>query len=162
MKKYFYIIPGWEDTTEDSQYKELAHMVKKTGYEVVNKNVNWKQKLSEQIFEVEDDAVIFGFSLGAILAHLIAQKYPCKHLILASMTPFSSFSEDKQTREALVDLTGADFVDDVENNLTNRHKAKKQTIMYGDREGESADILVSNTDHEINESYIDELEKLIS
>lgn len=160
MKK-LYIIPGWEETVEEDRYKKLALMAEGKGYEVVGKNINWNQKLSEQVFDIEGDSVIFGFSLGAILAHLIAQRYSCEHLILASMTPFSSFSDDKETRKELVDIVGTDFVNDVESHLTENHKAKKKTIMYGDQEEEIADVLVPNTNHEINDLYINEVSKLI-
>jgi len=161
MKKKFYIIPGFEETTEQSQYRKLASMLEKKGYEVINKNVNWNQKLSEQFFAIENDSIIFGFSLGSVLARLIVQDYSCQHLILASMTPLPSFKEDKIMREALTDLLGINFVNDVEKHLKNEHKAKKQTILYGDQEEESADVLVPNTNHKINDAYIKEIEKLI-
>jgi len=160
MKK-LYIIPGWEETIEDKKYQKVISMAREKGFEVTGKNVNWKQNLSEQIFLAEEESVIFGFSLGAVLARLIAQKYSCKHLILASMTPLSSFSEDIKTRKALCELVGDSFVDSVDRNLEKSHKAERQTVIYGDQENEEADVLVPNTDHEINDAYIKEIGKLI-
>ncbi len=98
-------------------YQLLAESARSKGYEVKLQNVDWKIPLSQQTFEVPESAVIFGFSLWAILAWLNAQRHPCKHLILASMTPHYSFT-DKKIREALIDLTGAEFTKDIITNLS--------------------------------------------
>ncbi len=160
MKKILYIIPGLEETCRRKPYRALAKIAEAKGYEVVFKNVDWKQNLSPQIIPVTENSVIFGFSLGAVLARLIAQEYPCKHLILASMTPLHCF-KGGEMRKALVDLLGEPYISDIEKKLTPTHKAKKQTIMYGDKEEETADILVLNTEHEITENYLTALSKLL-
>lgn len=160
MKKVLYIIPGWEDTCRRKPYKRLVEVAKKKGYEVICKNVDWKKPLSPQIFSVEKDAVIFGFSLGAILAWLTAQTYPCRHIILGSMTPHYSFTDTK-IKKTLIEITGSRFVADVNSHLKSKHKAKKQTVVYGDKEGEKADVLVRNTDHELTENYIKALARLL-
>lgn len=130
------------------------------GYEVVFNNVDWKKSLSPQVVPVHKDAVIFGFPLGAILAWLTAQRYPCRHVILASMTPHYSFT-DRTIKKALVDLAGSRFVDDIALNLAPEHYAQKQTILHGDREDEPADILVPDTNHEINAKYIEAVARIL-
>ena len=160
MNNILYIIPGWEDSTSGETYKKLGKVAEEKGYTVIYKDVDWKKPLSEQVFTVEKDAVIFGFSLGAVLAWLIAQKHECRLLILASMTPHASFV-DAEIKQALVDLTGSECTEDVINHLTPSHKAQKQILMYGDQEGEPADILVPNTEHEITDEYIEEILKLL-
>lgn len=159
MKK-IYIIPGWEDLCSQDSYQALGKVAKEKGYEVLYKDVDWKKPLSNQIFEVSENAVIFGFSLGAILAWMVAQKNKCNHLILASMTPHYSF-EKQEIKEALIEITGKEFVDDVIKNLKKEHLAQKQTIMYGDKEDESANIIILNTDHEITNAYIKEIGKIL-
>lgn len=153
MKKILYIIPAWEDSSDDQPYQLLADAARDKGYEVISKNIDWKKSLSSQVFAVPEEAVVFGFSLGAILARLVAQQYPCQHLILASMTPDHNFT-NPEIKKALIDLTGKEFVDDIITNLKQTHKATKQTILYGDQEEESGDILVPNTEHELNDAYI--------
>ena len=74
MKKYLYLIPGWEDTCLDESYVKISETAKKSGYEVIPINVDWKKPLSGQMFAVERNSVVFGFSLGAILGWLVAQK----------------------------------------------------------------------------------------
>jgi hypothetical protein len=160
VKKIIYIIPGLREKCESKPYRLLAETAKEQGYEVVCKNIDWGKPLSLQMFAVPREAVVFGFSLGAILAWLVAQKYPCRHLVLASMTPHYSFTDPK-IKKALVDLMGKKFIDDIIVNLKPKHKAKKQTIMYGDREGEQADVLVLKTGHRLNGSYIEEIAKIL-
>lgn len=160
MKKNLYIIPGLKETCRRRPYQALAKIARAKGYEVVFKNVNWDKNLSPQKFEVPENSVIFGFSLGAVLAWLVAQDTPCEHLILASMTPLHCF-KGGEMRKALVDLLGAKYIDDIERQLKPKHKAIKQTIIYGDKEEEKADILVKNTEHEISENYLKELKRLL-
>ncbi|AKM84294.1 TPA: hypothetical protein DCZ46_03030 [Candidatus Campbellbacteria bacterium] len=160
MEKKIYIIPGFEETTKRRPYQLLRKIAKDKGYEVVFKNIDWNKKLSQQIFSVSDNDIIFGFSLGAVLAWLVAQEYKCEHIILASMTPHYSW-KDKKIKKALVDLLGAKFVNDVVKKLDPKHKAKKQTIIYGDLEEEDGDILVKDTQHELTANYLKEIKKII-
>ena len=160
MEKILYVIPGLEETTRRRPYQSLRKIAEKKGYEVVFKNVDWNLPLSPQVFSIPKNSVIFGFSLGAVLAWLVAQDYECKHIILASMTPSYSW-KDKKIKKALTEIVGLKFVNDVIKNLTLKHKAEAQTTMYGDLEEESADILVRNTEHELSEKYIKEIAKLL-
>jgi hypothetical protein len=113
------------------------------------------------MFEIEKDSIIFGFSLGAVLARMIVQKYSCKIGIFASMTILTDFKKGKN-REALIELLGKEFVDDVRDYLKPKHRALRQVIMYGDKEGESiADVFVKNTEHELTDEYLKEIVKLV-
>lgn len=160
MKKILYIIPGWEETCRRKPYQSLANIAKKKGYKIVFNNVSWKRPLSPQVFPIPKNAVVFGFSLGAILARLVAQDFPCRHLILASMTPDYSW-KDRKIRKALADLVGSRFVNDVTKNLSSKHRAKKQTIIYGNREKEPGNIIVPNTGHELSNRYIKEIARIL-
>lgn len=42
MKKILYIIPGWGDKCSNSRYQQLASVAKGKGYEVVFRDVDWK------------------------------------------------------------------------------------------------------------------------
>lgn len=75
------------------QYKQLAEDFYAKGYEVRTIDPDWYKPLSMQIFKVPKNAVIFGFSMGAVLAYLVAKKYPCKKLILASIAPTHTFHQ---------------------------------------------------------------------
>jgi len=160
LKKILYIIPGWEDNCTDEQYQRLGDAAKNKGYEVIFHNVDWKKPLSSQIFAVPEEAVVFGFSLGAILAWLVAQKYDCRLLILASMTPHYSFG-DNEIKKALIELAGEEFVNDVINNLNSKNKSTKQITMYGALEEEPGDVIVPETEHELNKNYIEAVSKLL-
>lgn len=157
MKKTIYIIPGWEENPSLPQYESLAKKAKDKGYDVNCKNVDWKKPLSKQIFNVSKEAVIFGFSLGAILGRMVAQNSECKHLILASSAIVKNLSEGED-RKAYIDLLGKDFVEDIIKNIKETNNAEKQTVLYGELENEKADIIVPNTEHELSNEYI----KLVS
>ena len=155
MKKIIYIIPGWEETCRRRPYQSLAKIARKKGYEVVFRNVDWTRPLSLQVFSVPENAVIFGFSLGAILARLVAQNHPCRLLILASMTPLNSFKKGKN-KKALSDFLGSRYVQNIAKKLKPKHLAKKQIQIYGELEleGEKADIVVPKTGHELSKQYL--------
>ncbi|MBI2065553.1 MAG: hypothetical protein HYT68_00570 [Candidatus Zambryskibacteria bacterium] len=87
-KKTLYIIPGHKETTRRRAYQKLSKFALKKGYEVVKINPDWKRSLSKQIFNVEKGAVLFGFSLGGILAQLLAEKNKPSKVILASSTTY--------------------------------------------------------------------------
>lgn len=109
---------------------------------------------------MQKDAVVFGFSLGAILARFIAQKYACRKLILASMTPLPSF-KDKKMKKELADLLGRAFVEDISKKLRATRRAHNQTVIYGSREEEPGDIIVPRTGHRLNTRYVKEIVGLL-
>ncbi|HAO65022.1 TPA: hypothetical protein DCQ44_03530 [Candidatus Taylorbacteria bacterium] len=92
MKGNFYIIAGWCDTTGRAPYQRLAEIARFKGYNVMKVNPEWDEALSGQIFPVTENDVVFGFSMGAILACMVGQRYPHRKLILASMTPVLDLS----------------------------------------------------------------------
>ena len=155
-----YIIPGWEDTGNEEGYQKLQRAAEEKGYEVVIKNIDWAKPLSQQTFTVSPESVVFGFSLGAILAWLVAQENRYRHLILASMTPHYSFTDEK-IKKALIELAGEAFVTDIIDNLKKTHLADRQTILYGDKENELADVLVSDTGHELTDNYVKAVAELL-
>jgi len=76
------------------------------------------------------------------------------------MTPHYSFTQP-DIKQALIDLGGVQFVDDIVAMLMPMHLAKNQVILYGDLEKEPADIVVLNTGHELTSSYLSEIGKLL-
>jgi len=160
MKKTIHIIPGWKESSKYKIYQSLAELSREKGYDAIFYDVDWNKPLSSQIFPVQKNAIVFGFSLGAILAHLIAQQYKCRKLILASMTPFYSFKNKKIKRE-LIDLWGKMFIEDISKKLRTKHRACNQTVIYGDREDEPGDIIVPRTGHRLNARYNETIAKLL-
>jgi hypothetical protein len=159
MKRKFYIIPGWRETCRRKQYQNLANKIRKQGYEVVFKNIDWNTNLSKQIFEIEPNSVLFGFSMGALLARLIAQEQKCSLVIFASMTPLRHFKGGKQEK-ILREVIGKKMLVDIKNNLDKKLKSPT-VLIYGDKEGEQGDFLIKNTGHKITKNYIGEVVKII-
>lgn len=155
-----YIIHGFQEKPTYVVYQRLAAEVKKKGYEPALFKVRFDIPLSTQVFPVKKQDVVMGFSLGAILALLIAQKYTCKALLLCSMTPLKSFTDTKDV-EALSDLLGDAFVKDVQKNVKKKTLATHTYTFYGSRENESADVVVPHTGHRLNTNYIEAITNLL-
>ena len=125
MKGSFYIISGWCDTTGRAPYQKLAKIGVQKGYKVVKVNPEWDEPLSTQIFPVTKNDIIFGFSMGAILACMIGQRYRCKKLILASMTPVLDLSR------TTLNMLGKQITSDFKKF---NYGGVKATYFYGERE----------------------------
>ena len=152
MKKIIYIIPGWNESSQYKIYQSLATLAREKGYKVIFYDINWNKSLSSQIFSIEKNAIIFGFSLGAIFARLIAQRYKYRKIILASMTPYYSF-KNKELKDRLVKLLGKKFIEDIHKEFRLKHSLHDQIIIYGDREKEQGDIIIPKTGHRLNIRY---------
>lgn len=155
MKQTLFIIPGFGENTNSIPYRQIAKNAHEKGYVVIKKHPNWEKPLSEQKFPVQSGDVIFGFSLGAVLAYMIAQEFPCKRIILASMTPFSLFSQ-----KALREVVGKKIINDLLSMDSVKPKADVVQI-YGDKEKIKSGIIVPNTGHELTDRYIKEIERFI-
>ncbi len=101
MKKTLIIIPGFGHNASNPEYRAVAKIAKKKGYIPVFVPVTWQYRgISRWLKETETrvktkmgaNTVILGFSFGAMLAVLLAQRYHCKKLILCSLSPY--FKED--------------------------------------------------------------------
>lgn len=68
---------------------------------------------------------------------------------------------DPEIKQALIDLVGISFVEDIILYLAEKNKAKNQITLYGDHEDESADILVPKTGHKLTDAYISVIAKLL-
>ncbi|MDQ1281687.1 MAG: hypothetical protein QG630_38 [Patescibacteria group bacterium] len=159
-EKIFYIIPGWKESPERGPYQKLKKIAEEKGYKVILKNINWKRSIKDQLFDIEKKSTVFGFSLGAVIARLVAQKSECEKIILASMTPLKYFTNKKFTPD-LVEICGKDFVYDIKSILKKKHLAKQGISLYGELEKEKADIIIPKTDHEINNSYLKAIKNII-
>jgi predicted CoA-binding protein len=157
-KDNFYIIPGWCDTTGRAPYQRLAEIAIQKGYNVVKINPEWDEPLSGQTFPTTKNDIIFGFSMGAILACMVGKKYPCKKLILASMTPVLDLSKPT------LNMLGKRVAEDCKKF---RYGGLKATYFYGEKEiDKSLDKIkkfgikvVPNTCHQLNVEYIEQISK---
>jgi hypothetical protein len=162
MKKIIYIIPGLGERCDESQYQDLAQALEKKGYSVHQVNPNWYRPLLEQIFPVEKDAIVFGFSFGAIIAYLVAQKYPCKKVLLASLSPLETFSFESLVddyAEYMSKDLAVEIATDVKKIDISLQSLKTPFVtLAGDAElkdiTDSAHILVPGTGHKITKAYI--------
>ena len=105
MKKVAYIIPGYDKShLRQRGYNKVAKFFEEQGVEVIHVDIKWEYKnvkkfsdYGEQFLSVykkpkEAEVYILGFSYGATVAFLTANKTKPKALILCSLSPY--FEED--------------------------------------------------------------------
>jgi esterase/lipase len=165
MKKVIYVIPGLGENCNAVRYKKLAAALQEKGYKVNCINPDWYKPISGQVFPVEKDAIICGFSIGAILAYLVAKKYPCQKLLLASTSPIHEFSfkefETALSKYMAKDLATA-ITKDIKSIKVSLKSLKMPVItLAGEGEKMTADILVPKTKHFMSSAYIKCIQNLI-
>jgi esterase/lipase len=143
----------------------LIRAIEEKGYEVVTINPDWYKPITEQIFEIEKDSIISGFSMGAVIAYLVAKKTPCKKVIFASISPvhtfkykeFVDFLSTKMDSKLAIPITK-----DILNIKIDLKSLKCPYItLAGEKEGDKADILVTRTGHNMSDTYIKCINQLL-
>lgn len=157
--KTIYIFPGFQETTKRKPYQELRKSLEAKGYQVILKNLNWKEKYSQQLFVVERDSILIGFSMGAVFVKLLAEQNKVNKVLLLSMTPLKYFKFEKNIKE-LIAVCGKSLVQDIVKNLKNKRKLKNEVYFYGEKENTKGDIIVKNTGHELTKNYLEEIKKV--
>ncbi len=136
----------------------LAKALADKKYKVNPVNPNWYRPISEQIFPVEKSAILVGFSFGSILAYLIAQKYPCKKIIFASISPIHEFSFDSLVKDLCKHMSKS-LAEEITSDLKSIKISLKSLttpyiILAGQLEKMKADFLVPSTGHRMTPKYI--------
>ncbi|MFA7314868.1 MAG: hypothetical protein WC025_02960 [Candidatus Magasanikbacteria bacterium] len=189
MNKIVYIIPGFGQQTKMSGYNKLLKFFKTKKFKVVSVKISWKNKVmsnyidefSKQLtHQKEDEVYLFGFSLGAMIAFISAEKINPKVLLLASLSPY--FKEDlKFVRESWKNFLGKKRIEDFKN-FSFTKLAKKidcKTFLFAGetevkelfRRVEDANknlkhselFIIKNTKHDISQKeYLNKLEEIIN
>lgn len=165
MKTKFYFIPGMGESCKLIRYQKLVKTIEKKGYEVVCINPDWYKPITEQLFNIEKDSIIAGFSMGAVMAYLIAKKNPCKKAIFASISPVHTFKY-KEFMDFLCEHMDKDLAELITKDIL---KIKidltllncPHVTLAGIKEGDKADYLVPRSGHRMTDTYIKTIEKLL-
>lgn len=144
--KTFFVIPGFKQKTNDKNFVWLKKILVEKGFRVIIVPVEWRRTtLTDCAFSFEyffnknrsEENYVLGFSYGAVIALITAEKLQPKKLFLCSLS--SDFKEDVSSMSDVVKrYIGKRRVDDC---LTRSGKdiAKKLSIptiiFYGDKEG---------------------------
>lgn len=94
----YIVIPGFGESRSDAEYKTLEKKLKATSAVVVKfYNPIWDRRtikhwLSdfEKEFSVNNlgDTILVGFSMGSLIALMLAEKFNFKKVLLASLSPY--------------------------------------------------------------------------
>lgn len=110
MKKNLVIIPGFSETTRQSDYRQIAVFARKKGFNVLAFNPRWQKHVAiDWINEFEQftqrhvpslhNTVVLGFSFGAYIAVNSARDIKFKKLLLCSLSSY--FRDDISKLPAL-------------------------------------------------------------
>jgi len=148
IQKTFFIVPGFRMQPKSTAFSWLVKCLKTMDFLVYEVPIHWKNRtLTQNTQELinfytknkGDKNYILGFSFGAVLTFLTANKLNPEHIYLCSISP--AFKEDKYTNQKEINrvlkVIGKRRFLDAKNrsavNLAKNLKCKN-TIFYGEEE----------------------------
>lgn len=181
MKK-LYIIPGWGETIRFKQPREFIDWASKK-YEIVpvryvsKKGILLSENLKiirEQVKKPTNKSVIFGFSMGALFAYILASEIKFEKAIICSISPVLEndldFYKIKDVRKIFTDRV-------IKELKTWKYKKLKcpAVFMCGDKEGEEEIfrtkklyekntgkiIIIKNQIHSLDGVYLEKVKKIL-
>lgn len=166
--KTIYVIPGLGESFKEARYKKLAKALRDSGHRVIEVNPNWHDPLTTLVFPVTKASVVVGFSFGAVLAYLIAKKYPCKKVVLCSLSPLHQFTFAelydeyvKHMDEERARLLALDVLS-IRRIAPQTLKMPHITLVGAKEVGmPSADLMVPNSGHYMTKEYIRAITTLV-
>jgi hypothetical protein len=183
------IIPGFGQKITDPAFHMIANAYQAKGITPVLVAIDWNRLKPRSLadtaaqlsLEIRRDfpnahVLLFGFSLGAVLAYKLSESIHPKHALLCSMSPV--FEEDHKLQPFfLQQLLGLIF-DYSSHPLTyNRHQEKGLIFLYADHESflinpmilaqrrilfaNQRITIVKNAGHQLNPAYLGEIKKQV-
>ncbi|MEN9621753.1 MAG: hypothetical protein RLZZ67_187 [Candidatus Parcubacteria bacterium] len=154
------------ENCDTKRYKDLSRALTTIGYSVKEINPDWYRPVSEAIFRVPKNAIIFGFSMGAVIAYLSAKKYPCKSVIFGSLSPLETFTF-KDFSEFLMSYMKREPAEKITTDLL-KIKVSLKTLkmpyieLAGEREEDlKAHFRIPGTGHYLSKAYIEGIVRLL-
>jgi len=111
--KKFFIIPGFKMKASDKAFSVLINHLAQEGYSVIKVPVDWRYKtlsINAEEFRTFFDAnkaevnYVLGFSYGAVIAFITANKLMPRKVFLCSLSP--TFSEDNAWEKKWIKYIG--------------------------------------------------------
>ena len=145
-QKTFFIIPGFQTQASDEEYSWLVRLLQDNNYLVRCVPILWSRRTVTQnaeeflqYFEIHktDENYILGFSYGAVIAFITAEKTNPNKLFLCSLSP--DFSEDSESMPIVIrNYIGVRRYLDTKTRSARAIVKKLKTptvIFYGEKEG---------------------------
>ncbi len=174
-----YIIPAYEETVKDQGYPQIITAAKKKKYKIVVMNLQIKNKslddLVNKALEIiggEIDSVIFGFSIGALIAFCISKKIPIRKGLFCSISPILGRDavRDFKINQKYFGIKTAKELKKIDYGIT---LSREPIFICGDKESKKLVnrtkkihaknggklIMVKNNNHELTKNYTDQIIK---
>lgn len=161
------IYPEWGGRSKQVPYKKLAKTLQDAGHTVTCMNPHWREPLSSNVVKVPKKSILIGFSYGAVIAYLIAKKYPCKKVVLCSITPLHMYSHEANVQDFLKHMSGkrakimADDIEKIKLDITSLRCPVVTLVGENEKEMLPADFMVPHTGHRMTGEYINCIRKLL-
>lgn len=145
MKKVF-IIPGFKQSASSKQFFWLKRYLVKKGFDVSVVSITWERRtMADYAKEFEDfyrknalhDNYVLGFSYGAVIAFITANKLKPKKVFLCSLSP--DFKEDiPHMKKWVLNYIGKKRIAEIA--IRNGKRIAREltipaVIFYGEKEG---------------------------
>ena len=149
MAKVVYVIPGFHGSVKMKRYQRIIKKFKTSGFRVVPIKITWNYKvmsdyvaefLGQLVHNNDDEVYVFGFSFGAMIAFITADKIKPIKLILGSLSPF--FKEDlPYLKKSWKRYIGKKRMEDLKNfafnDLIRKNHQHKTSFLVGEMEDEA-------------------------
>ena len=182
-KPKLYILPGWGHRITDKNYQKLIAIAEKK-YKFVPLRIATRNRkyalgnakslhqiiknITRQIALPSSDDVIFGFSIGALQAYLVARKLKFNKIILCSIS--SVLENDLQTYSKSEALKIFSPLQCREMRGVRYYKLKNSILLYGEKESEITQtrskslgkiVEIKEGDHVLDNAYINTIKKYL-
>jgi len=165
-----YLIPGLGENCNEKQYKKLIQKLNENNHKVIEINPNWYKPLKEQLFKIDKNSILIGFSYGAIIAYLLGIEQKCNKIIFASISPIKLFSLKELISDYKEHMTYENakiLAKEIKSiNIDYSKILSKYITLNGEldtllKSEKKPDLIVPNTPHKITDGYINAIIKLL-
>lgn len=183
--KKLYIVPGFKQSVEDENYKEIVNYAKEVGLEIKPVHVSWNhdidmndyiKEVSEQIPKESDDYIL-GFSFGAYISYLLSKEKRFAGYIFCTISPYFKETIEEIPRRAK-EFFGDNFIRSVSDNSLHEGNKSRAWFLVGEKDwdqakyigkeakdlwsGESEFVMVHRAAHEIGHlNYVEEIKWIL-
>ncbi len=185
-KKHLLIFPGFGHTPSQAEYRSLHRIGTSKGYIVKTCPIEWSRTtMRDWVAQCEfycknidtKNTTVVGFSFGAMIATVLAQRHPFKKIILASLSPY--FKDDLRFLPvAWKKWLGVRRRDAFSKTPFLSHKKVSAVFLVGDKEGalilrrvkkrfsswrgSKKLVLLSGVEHDLNnKTYLDSIRGML-
>ena len=191
IRPKIYILPGWGDRLTDKAYKQIIAFAIAKGYKYLPIRVASRNRkfalgsnksikeiirgIESQILQPAQNDIILGFSIGALMAYIIAEHIKFKYVILCSLSAVIGNELKGYDRVDVERIFSASQLREMAKMKYGSLKPNRAILLYGENESKilknlsnkvgrrkgNSVIEIKAGEHELNQKYLKALKKVI-